>query len=312
MLIGVDVGGTNLKAGAVTEDGGLLSVSTRPFGRFTGAEDFALRLVQLARDAAEKAGASPGEIRGVGIGVPGAVEDGDILYTVNIPLSRLPLRALFQKYLAVPVALGNDADCAALGEWRCGAGRGCRDFAVITLGTGVGGGLILNGGLYTGGGMAGEVGHMVTHAGGIPCSCGRRGCWERYASATALADRARQEGRLRPDSRLSLLGEGVTAKDVFSAAQAGDDLARSLCGAYAREVAEGIVNLLNVLHLQRIALGGGVCAAPEELLIKPVRDLVHRTCYARRSRQIPEVVRAQLGNRAGIVGAALLGDAGRR
>ena len=186
-FIGIDVGGTNLKAGLTDETGRLLAAARRPLD-FRGAETFAADLADLAAEVLSTAGAVPGDAEGVGIGLPGAVSGGEVLYTTNIPLERTDLAALFRRRLDLPVLLGNDADCAAVGEYFQGAGRGLRDFVVLTLGTGLGAGIILDGRLR-GGESSSEAGHMVLHAGGEPCPCGRRGCWEQYASATALIRR---------------------------------------------------------------------------------------------------------------------------
>ena len=185
MYIGIDVGGTNLKAGLVNEEGTIVAVERTPLD-FQGAEPFAETLAHLAAAVMERGGVEAKDVDYVGMGIPGAIKGGDILYTANIPMKNVPLEALFRKHLDLPVLLGNDADCAAVGEWSCGVGRGTKHFAVITLGTGVGGGLILNGKLYAGMGAGGEVGHIVIKQDGVLCNCGRRGCWEAYASATGL------------------------------------------------------------------------------------------------------------------------------
>ncbi|WP_455580469.1 ROK family protein, partial [Dysosmobacter sp.] len=177
MFVGIDVGGTNLKAGLVDGQGAILAVERTPL-RFTTPEAFAATLAELAVTVAREGGVDPAELEYVGVGIPGAVADGTILYTTNIPMEHVPLAELFRLHLDRPLLLGNDADCAAVGEYFCGAGKGTRNFIVVTLGTGIGGGLILNGKLHTGMGSGGEVGHLVTHPGGEPCNCGRRGCWE--------------------------------------------------------------------------------------------------------------------------------------
>ena len=185
MFVGIDVGGTNLKAGLVDQEGHLLAAARRPLSGFTGAEDFATDLTELVLQAAKEGGVGVEALESVGIGLPGAVDGGNVLFTTNIPMENVPLAKLFRQRLDVPVYLGNDADCAAVGEFFGGAGRGCRDFVVVTLGTGIGAGIILDGKLR-GGLASSEAGHMVIQQGGEPCNCGRRGCWERYASATAL------------------------------------------------------------------------------------------------------------------------------
>ncbi|MEG1658721.1 MAG: ROK family protein, partial [Oscillibacter sp.] len=264
MYIGIDVGGTNLKAGLVDDAGRILATAKRPLGTFAGAEKFAEDLAALAREAARTGGVSPETVEAVGIGIPGAVSGGNVLYTCNIPLRDVPLEQLFRRKLDVPVRLENDANCAAVGEWLYGAGRGTRDFIVITLGTGVGGGFILNGRLYAGGGMVGEVGHMVICRDGVACNCGRKGCWEMYASATGLIRLTREAMDRHPESLLHTVAAGrVEGRTAFQAAEAGDETALALCRDYVDYLALGLTNLANILQPEAIALGGGVAAAPE-------------------------------------------------
>ncbi|MCF2664208.1 ROK family protein [Oscillibacter valericigenes] len=311
MYIGIDVGGTNLKAGLVNEEGTIVDVERTPLD-FRGPEPFAETLSQLAAAVMERGGVEAKDVAYVGMGIPGAVKGGDILYTANIPMKNVPLEALFRKHLDLPVLLGNDADCAAVGEWSCGAGRGTKHFVVITLGTGVGGGMILNGKLYSGCGAGGEVGHIVIKQDGVPCNCGRRGCWEAYASATGLIRETKEAMERHPESALHAIAAangGVEGRTAFQAAEQGDETALAVCRAYAEYLAAGLTNLVNILHPEAVALGGGVAAAPEHLLLEPVREIVARECYARHVDQVPRIIRAELGNDAGIIGAAMLGRA---
>ena len=311
MYIGIDVGGTNLKAGLVNEEGTIVAVERTPLD-FQGPEPFAETLAQLAAAVMERGGVEVKDVAYVGMGIPGAVKGGEILYTANIPMKNVPLEALFRKHLDLPVLLGNDADCAAVGEWSCGAGRGTKHFVVITLGTGVGGGMILNGKLYSGCGAGGEVGHIVIRQDGVPCNCGRRGCWEAYASATGLIRETKEAMEQHPESALHAVAAangGVEGRTAFQAAEQGDETALAVCRAYAEYLAAGLTNLVNILHPEAVALGGGVAAAPEHLLLEPVREIVARECYARHVDQVPRIIRAELGNDAGIIGAAMLGRA---
>lgn len=306
--IGIDVGGTNLKAGLVREDGQILAVERTPLA-FENPEQFARTLAQLGQSVLRQAGVPASDVVSAGIGIPGAVAGGDILYTCNIPLRDVPLSRLFRQYLDVPVLLENDANCAAVGEWLCGAGRGTQQFIVVTLGTGVGGGLILNGKLYSGSGMVGEVGHMVIQHGGAPCNCGRRGCWEAYASATGLIRMTREAMEAHPESLLHTVAAQsgcVEGRTAFDAAVQGDETALALCRDYVSYLAAGVTNLINILQPEAVAIGGGVAAAPDGLLLTPLREIVERECYPRHTGQIPRIVRAELGNDAGIIGAALL------
>ena len=306
--IGIDVGGTNLKAGLVREDGQILAVERTPLA-FENPEQFARTLAQLGQSVLHQAGIPASDVVSAGIGIPGAVAGGDILYTCNIPLRDVPLNRLFRQHLDVPVLLENDANCAAVGEWLCGAGRGTQQFIVVTLGTGVGGGLILNGKLYSGSGMVGEVGHMVIQHGGAPCNCGRRGCWEAYASATGLIRMTREAMEAHPESLLHTVAAQsgcVEGRTAFDAAVQRDETALALCRDYVSYLAAGVTNLINILQPEAVAIGGGVAAAPDGLLLTPLREIVERECYPRHTGQIPRIVRAELGNDAGIIGAALL------
>ena len=306
--IGIDVGGTNLKAGLVREDGQILAVERTPLA-FENPEQFARTLAQLGQSVLHQAGIPASDVVSAGIGIPGAVAGGDILYTCNIPLRDVPLSRLFRQHLDVPVLLENDANCAAVGEWLCGAGRGTQQFIVVTLGTGVGGGLILNGKLYSGSGMVGEVGHMVIQHGGAPCNCGRRGCWEAYASATGLIRMTREAMEAHPESLLHTVAAQsgcVEGRTAFDAAVQGDETALALCRDYVSYLAAGVTNLINILQPEAVAIGGGVAAAPDGLLLTPLREIVERECYPRHTGQLPRIVRAELGNDAGIIGAALL------
>jgi len=308
VYIGIDVGGTNLKAGLVDETGAILAAVRQPL-EFQGPEALADTLAQMAKQVLEAGGAKPANVEYVGVGIPGAVCGGDIVYTCNIPMRDVPLEKLFRKHLDLPLVLENDANCAAVGEWLRGAGRGTKDFAAITLGTGVGGGFVLNGALYTGGGVVGEVGHMAVERNGVPCSCGRRGCWEAYASATGLIRMTREAMEAHPESALHDAAAqygGVEGRTAFLAAEAGDQTALQVCRTYVEYLALGITNLVNILQPEVLAVGGGVAAAPERLLLEPLREIVEASCYSRHVGQLPRILRAELGNDAGIIGAALL------
>ena len=311
VYLGIDVGGTNLKAGLVDEEGTMLASRSVPL-RFESAEGFAHELAALASSVLETGGAAANAAVYLGIGIPGAVRGGEVLYTANIPMHNVPLETLVRLELDIPVLLGNDADCAAVGEWLFGAGRGLKHFLTITLGTGVGGGMILNGKLYAGMGCAGEVGHILLKKDGTLCNCGRRGCWEAYVSATGLIRRTREAMAAHPESllhRVAAENGAVDGRTAFAAAQAQDEAAKAVCSAYAEDLAAGLTDLVNILHPEAVALGGGVSGAPEQLLLAPVRRIVAQTCYARHVNAVPEIVRAQLGNNAGILGAAMLGRA---
>lgn len=302
--IGIDVGGTNLKAGLVNEAGEILAVSRIPLN-FTTAQAFAETLADLSKQVLSQAGVEAPQVASVGMGIPGAVEGGNVLYTANIPMRDVPLEALFRQHLDIPVTLANDADCAAAAEFLFGCGKGSSDFVMVTLGTGVGGGLILGGRLHTGKCCAGEVGHMVIDMGGEACGCGRQGCWEAYASATGLIRMAEEAKKAHPDSGLGKLPV-LNGQTIFEEADRGDETALAVTDKYVRYLSAGVTNLVNILQPEVVAIGGGVAAAPAHLLLDKVQKLVKEHCYGRHVGHYPQVLRASMGNDAGIVGAALI------
>lgn len=301
MYIGIDVGGTNLKAGLVDEAGNIVRVERVPLD-FQGPEKFAETLAELSKQVIQE------KVRWVGVGLPGAVDGGDVLFTTNIPMENVPLEQLFRRHLDLPLLLGNDADCAAVGEFFRGAGQGTRDFAVITLGTGVGAGIIVDGKLR-GGLASSEAGHMVIVRDGEPCNCGRRGCWERYASATGLIQQTKRAMEAHPESLLHEIAaeNGVEGRTAFQAAEAGDEAALEVCRNYVNYLAGGLTSLINILRPEAVAIGGGVAAAPERLLLEPLREAVAKESFSRHGGRITKVLRAERGNDAGIIGAAMLG-----
>lgn len=311
--IGIDIGGTNLKAGVVDAQGAILHVKKCPLGAWEGGDAFLEKVCTLAEEATAEAGFQKSDVASVGMGFPGAVDDekGILTYITNIPLGGYPLREKFQQRWQVPVHLGNDANCAALGEYHAGAGRGSRSLVVVTLGTGVGGGIILDGKMLTGSnGTAAEVGHMVIVPNGERCNCGRCGCWERYASANALKQQTRDAMRAHPESRMWQLtggdadrAEGYTP---FDAARMGDAAAQQVCRDYIEYVALGAANLVNIFQPEVIAFGGGVSA--QEDLLEPLQRRIAEEDFARNAGlSRVKVARCVLGNDAGIIGAALLG-----
>ena len=301
MYIGIDVGGTNLKAGLVDETGRIVKVKRIPL-EFQGPEHFAQTLAELSKTVMQE------KVRWVGVGLPGAVDGGDVLFTTNIPMENVPLEKFFRQHLDLPLLLGNDADCAAVGEFFGGAGKGTRDFAVVTLGTGVGAGIIVDGKLR-GGLASSEAGHMVICRDGEPCNCGRRGCWERYASATGLIQQTKRAMETHPESALHQFAaeHGVEGRTAFQAAEAGDETALAVCRDYVNYLAGGLVSLINILRPEAVAIGGGVAAAPERLLLEPLREAVAKESFSRHGGRITRILPAELGNDAGTIGAAMLG-----
>lgn len=310
MRIGIDLGGTNIAAAIVDEDKKILvkksipTLGTRPF------EEVAHDMGQLAVDLIKEAGIDASEVSQIGIGAPGTPvkETGMILYSNNLNWYNVPLVDEIRKVIDLPIKLDNDANAAALGEALAGAAKGASHCVLVTLGTGVGGGIIIDGKVYDGINHAGaEIGHTVLVSGGEPCTCGRRGCWEAYASATALIRMGNAAAFAAPNSVLAgLKKEHGTLNGylIFLAADQGCPVAQKVIDQYLFYVAEGIIDMINVFQPQSVVIGGGICAQGERILA-PIREHVKQNVFCKQV-DLPEIVCAQLGNDAGIIGAAFL------
>lgn len=311
--IGIDIGGTNLVAGVVSQDNQLVAKASRKAETAASPEELCQALDQLTCQAVEAAGLRREDISHIGIGVPGSVdqERGAVLFCPNLPLSNTPLRDKLRQSWDIPIDLGNDAHCALVGEYYAGAARDRRSAVVVTLGTGVGLGVVLEGPLFLGAaGHDMEGGHMVIVADGQLCNCGRRGCWEQYASAPALRRLTRQVMAEHPESAMWQLCQGsleqVGGRTAFQAARAGDDAGRLVVNQYLHYLAIGLTNLVNLFQPEVLCLGGGVSNEGDDLFLDPLRELVNRECY---NGQGTQLMKCQLGNDAGIIGAALLRQA---
>jgi len=308
-FIGIDLGGTNVAAGIVTERGELLGKASVPTPK--GDAAVADAVAQAAHLAAREAGAEVSGAHSVGLASPGSIdpERGIVEHAFNLGLDHTPLPKLVAGRLGLPTVLENDANAAALGEFVSGAGKGHNSLVAVTLGTGVGSGAVLGGKLFTGSNYAGmEAGHMVIHEGGRPCTCGRRGCWETYASATGLIRSAREAMQAHPDSALWRFAptlEAVDGKTPFDAAAAGDAAARAVVEQYVHDLACGVTNLINILQPEVLCIGGGV-SKQGEVLLSPVRAYLDREEFTRDGERRTKVCAAVLGNDAGIIGAALV------
>ena len=278
--IGIDVGGTNLKAGLVDGTGTLTAAEKMPL-RWVAPEKFAEDLIGLALTLVEKAGARQEEIRAIGMGFPGQVDTkaGTVVRTVNIPIQNLPIVQLMQKKWNVPVYLGNDADCAALGEYQNFAAQGMESLALVTLGTGIGTGLIL----------------------------------ERYASASGLIRITREMMAEHRDSIMWTIVSGdleqVGGRTAFEAAKRGDEAGRQVVEQYIGYLAEGLTNLINLLQPDVVCIGGGVSNEDDAYLLRPLRERVARIRFDQMADRHSLIVKARLGNDAGMIGAALLSEA---
>lgn len=303
--VGIDVGGTKCLAVALDHNGEVVAEDRRPTPRGPGS------LPKLIETLAELADLL-GPYEHLGVGVPGLVtHDGVLRAAPNLDgVADFDVAGELSARLDRPVRVDNDATCAAASEWLYGAGKGATDMVLVTLGTGIGGGLVAGGKLQRGKhGFTGEYGHMVVDPDGPPCPCGRRGCWERYASGSGLARLAREAAVGRRVNRvLDIAGgdpEAVRGEMVMQAAREGDPDALAVIDGFGRWVALGLVNLTNTLDPERFVLGGGL-AAGADLYLDPIRKWFRELIYQPELRPMPDVAFAYWNERAGAVGAALL------
>ena len=305
--IGVDVGGTSVKIGLFETDGTLRFKWEVPTRKEEGGRYILEDVAASIREVLAEREIHLADILGAGLGIPGPVlPDGYVEVCVNLGWRDLnPQKELSVLLDGIPVKSGNDANVAALGEMWRGGGMGFTDIVMVTLGTGVGGGIIINGQLYTGcNGIAGEIGHMVIRKDGEPCNCGRRGCLEAYCSAASLvrfAERALEDGR---KSVLAVHKGQLNAKQICDAVDAGDALAQELFDEYCGNLANGLASFVNLFQPESIVLGGGLAGYGEKLL-EPLRMLTFPQTFRGEDRNT-EIVCASLGNDAGLVGAAML------
>jgi len=307
--IGIDLGGTNVHAGFVDRKGALLGQVDLPTPK--GAEEVADAIAEAARQAAGAAGKGVEDAQSVGLASAGSIdpEEGMVLHAWNLGLDHVPLARMVSERLELPALLENDANAAALGEFVAGAGRGYHSLAAVTLGTGVGAGAVLGGKLFTGFNYAGmEAGHMVIRRGGRQCTCGRKGCWEAYASATGLIRSTREAMEAHPESGLWKIAptlEAVNGKTVFDAIEAGDAVAKEVLDGYLGDLACGVTNLINILQPEVLCIGGGISRQGERLL-RPLREVLDREEFTRDSPRRTTLRVAKLGSEAGVIGAALV------
>ncbi len=304
-VLGIDIGGTKVAAGVVEADGRILVRAEVPARTDEGPEKVLVRIVDLARDVVTRTCSPRAPIERIGIGCAGPVdrEAGLILDPPNLPgWTRVPIVEHFEKALGLPVVLENDANAAALGEFRYGAGRGVRSLVYLTVSTGIGGGIILDGKLWHGlRDAAGEIGHMTLLPDGPLCGCGNRGCLEALASGPSIARRARELLATGRPSRLRDLGE-FTSADVASLAQAGDPVACEVWESAVQFLAIGVAAAVTILAPDRVVIGGGVTRAGD-LLFEPLRRAVKRRVKLAPVEDVP-ILPAALGADVGILGAA--------
>ena len=309
--LGIDLGGTNIVAGIVDENYNIIFTAKLKTNCPRPAEEITDDMVKTANMAIENAGLKIEDIEAFGVGSPGAVDPktGTVVFANNLNFNNVPLAAMLKERMGVDFYIENDANAAAYGEYIAGAGKGTKNFIAVTLGTGVGGGIIIDGKIY--GGMnnaGGELGHTVINMHGRMCTCGRQGCWEVYASATALIRQTKQAMLKYPKSKMWEICNGdiekVDGKTSFDAMRAGDDVARRVVDTYIMYIGVGISNNINIFQPEIICIGGGV-AMEGDTLIRPVVEFVDGENYARNVQRV-KIRTAELGNNAGIIGAAFL------
>ncbi|OCN01939.1 glucokinase [Clostridium sp. W14A] len=310
--LGIDLGGTNIAAGVVDEDYRIAARAKRKTSVPCTPQEITEQLALTALEALKNARLTLNDIPYVGIGTPGTVnrESGVVEYSNNLFFENLELKKLLSERLNRDVILENDANAAAFGEYRAGALKGANNALAITLGTGVGSGIIIDGKIYAGSNFAGgEIGHTVIVANGRPCTCGRKGCWESYASATGLIAMTREAMQKDRESLLWKLAgtlENVDGRTAFEGMRAGDPTGKEVVDEYIFYLACGLANCINIFQPDILCIGGGISNEGESLMV-PLRKAVADENYARNAQHQTLICRAQLGNDAGILGAALLG-----
>lgn len=312
VYIGIDLGGTGIKIGVVDESGAILSQGETPTLAGRPYEDIIADMGRCMLDVMARGGFEEKDVASIGVGIPGVADEktGHVIFCTNLGWSDVPLRTELQKYLNKPVYIDNDATVAGFAESICGVSAGCHSSVFMTLGTGVGGGIVIDGKPYSGpNGVGSEIGHMIVMIDGEPCTCGNRGCWERYASATAIIRMGRESAQLHPDGAIARAVGGdlgkITAKTVMDLAKEGDPQAKEIFDKYVYYLCVGIVNLINCIDPEVIALGGGVSKAGDFLLNAVRAKLPEMIFY--KTMPYARIELATLGNDAGIIGAAMLG-----
>ncbi len=309
--LGIDIGGTNIACGIVNEE---CEIIARSKVRTNSPRPYAEILADIIRAgelACEEAGIAPSQLDSIGMGCPGTCnqDTGVVEYSNNLGFKNAPLRPDVERHFGIKTYLGNDADAAAFGEYCAGSAKGADSAVVITLGTGVGSGIIIGGKIYSGSNFAGgEIGHTVIVVDGRPCTCGRKGCFEAYSSATGLVNTTREYAEKNPDSLMAKLikQDGkVSARTAYQAMKQGDPVGLEVTERYVKYLAVGITNVINIFQPDILCIGGGVCNEGDTLLV-PLKKAVAEQVYSKNSEKNTEIVICSLGNDAGVIGAAML------
>lgn len=310
--LGVDLGGTSIKAGVVDETGKLICSDKVPTFRERNYNLIIKDMAALCTEMISKAGLTIDDIKSIGVGSPGIPDkdNGILISSNNLGFTNVPIKNELQKYLNLPVYLENDANAAALAESIAGASKDVAHSVLITLGTGIGGGIIIDNKIYSGfNGAASELGHMIIVHNGLQCSCSRKGCFEKYASASALIEQTIEAAKENPDSIINIIAEGdlnaIDARTAFIAKRQGDLTAERVVRQYVEYLADGVMNIVNMLFPEVIVIGGGVGNEGENLF-EPLRKALKVRAYTHDVAS-SKIRGAEMGNKAGIIGAAMLG-----
>ncbi|MDF1494171.1 ROK family protein [Caproiciproducens sp. CPB-2] len=313
--LGIDLGGTNIKVGVVDENSQIIATAKRKTAVPCPPEDMCEQLASTAMEALRNANLTLDDVPWVGIGTPGTVntDTGVVEFSNNLYFNHFELRKFLETKMNKKVIVENDANAAAYGEYQAGALKGAKNAMAITLGTGVGSGILIDGKIYSGSNYgAGEMGHTVIVFQGRHCTCGRDGCWETYASATGLI-RSTKEAMEKSADRSSPVWKlvdgdlnNVDGRTAFDAMRAGDPIGKAVVDEYIEYLGCGLANCINAFQPDILCIGGGICNEGETLL-KPLREYVAKEAYSLSPQGQTKICRALLGNDAGIIGAALLG-----
>ena len=315
--IGVDLGGTNIAAGIVDEKGNILIKDSVPTRAERPAEEIGADIAALAKKLCESFGCATSDIESIGIASPGIAdnESGTIVYANNLPFRNFPIAKIVGEGFGTnKVFVENDANAAAWGEAVCGAAIGTKNSVMITLGTGVGGGIIIDNKIYGGFNHAGaELGHIVIEYNGKPCSCGRKGCWEAYSSATGLINMTKEKLAECKEKGIPTLMEDIVAKKgkvsgitAFAASRMGDAPAKEVVDTYISYLACGLTNIVNIFQPEIISIGGGISNEGDSL-VEALLPIIRSEQYGGGGAiSLTEIKIAKLGNDAGIIGAAML------
>lgn len=311
--LGIDLGGTNIVAAVVNEKFEIVSEAQNPTLCPRPWNEILDDIAKTALDAAKKANLKMSDFDFVGIGSPGviSVETGTVIVAVNLGFDNVPLTEYLSKKLGIPVILENDANAAAYGEYKAGKAKNTENFVALTIGTGIGSGVILDGKIYRGtNGIAGELGHTVIKLGGRQCSCGRKGCVDVYASATGLITTTKEAMEANKESLMWQLSEGDVKKvngiTAFKAAKQNDKTALEVVNSYIEVLAAAITNIINTFQPDMITIAGGI-SKEGDFLLNPIKKLVEKESLKNLEKPLPKIEIAELQDKAGVIGAALLG-----